>query len=164
MPNWIEGTMKLRGKQKNIKRFFDEGIEASPYFGEKENLEEQVIDESGEDFWEYTFKNEPHVKNTRRMFIKNSFVEMYEEDGICTVPIKQAWSFSARASDEDILIEIADKFQIDIKLYGIECGIQFCQEVLVLHGNEEKQGVIKYNNVIQYEDWEWECPFPNMGG
>ena len=89
---------------------------------------------------------------------------MYEEYGICTVPIKQAWSFSAQDSDEEKLIEIADKFHIDIKLYGIECGIQFCQEVLVLHGNEEKQGVIKYNNVIQYEDWEWECPFPNMGG
>lgn len=164
MPNWIEGTMKLRGKQENIKRFFEEGIEASSYFGEKENLEEQVIDESGEDFLEYTFKNEPHVKDTRRMFIKNSFVDMYKEDGVCTIPIKQAWSFSGPDEDEERLIQIADKFHIDIKLYGIECGMQFCQEVLVLHGNEEKQGVIKYNNVIQYEDWEWECPFPNMGG
>lgn len=164
MPNWIEGTMKLRGKQENIKRFFDEGIEASSYFGKKENYEDQVIDESGEDFLQYTFKNEPHVKDIRRMIVKNSSVEMYEEDGICVIPIKQAWSFSGMDVDEERLIKIADKFYIDIKLYGIECGVQFCQEVLVLHGNEEKKGVIKYNNVIQYEDWDWECPFPNMGG
>ena len=163
MPNWIEGTMKLRGKQKDIKRFFDEGLEPSSWFWENK-LDDQVIDESGDEYLEYSFKDEPHVIGTRRMFILNTTIYMYKEEGVCTVPIKQAWSFSARDSDEEKLIEIADKFHIDIKLYGIECGIQFCQEVLVLHGNEEKQGDIKYNNVVQYEDWDWECPFPHMGG
>ena len=28
MPNWIEGTMKLRGKREDIKRFLDNEIEA----------------------------------------------------------------------------------------------------------------------------------------
>lgn len=164
MPNWIEGTMKLRGKRENIKRFFDKGLEPSSWFGEENKLDDQVIDESEENYLMYTLKDEPHIKGTRRMFIENSFVEMYEEDGVCTIPIKQAWSFSASDADEEKLIQIADKFHIDIKLYGIECGMEFCQEVLVLHGNEEKQGVVKYNNCIQYDDWEWECPFPKMGG
>ena len=29
MPNWIEGTMKLRGKRQDIRRFFLEGLEPS---------------------------------------------------------------------------------------------------------------------------------------
>lgn len=164
MPNWIKGTMKLRGKQKDIKRFFDEGLEPSSWFGEENKLDDQVKDESEDDYLEYSFKDEPHVIGTRRMFIQDETVTMYEEEGICTVPIKQAWSFSPDDYAEEKLIKIADKFHLDIKLYGIECGVQFCQEILVLHGDKENTGVIRYNNVIQYEDWEWECPFPNMGG
>ena len=33
MPNWIEGTMKLRGKMSDIKRFIDEGICGYDFIG-----------------------------------------------------------------------------------------------------------------------------------
>lgn len=32
MPNWAEGTLKIRGKKENVIRFLKEGIIASPNF------------------------------------------------------------------------------------------------------------------------------------
>lgn len=45
MPNWIEGTMKLRGKQEDIKRFFREGLDQSDWPDPKDRVD-QVIDRS----------------------------------------------------------------------------------------------------------------------
>lgn len=39
MPNWCEGTLKVRGKQKDIKRFVLEGLKPVGVLGnEKESL------------------------------------------------------------------------------------------------------------------------------
>lgn len=164
MPNWIEGTMKLRGKREDIKRFFDEGVEASGWFGETREREEQIINNSDEDCLDYSFNGHPHIKETRRMFITDNYLYFEKDEGVCCFNIKQAWSFTSLDRDEDALIQIADKYNLDIKLYGIECGIGFCQEVFIRHGRDGKAGEIVYNNVVQYEDWDWECPFPYMGG
>lgn len=37
MPNWIEETMKLRGKRDDIRRFIHEGIHGYDFLGEKES-------------------------------------------------------------------------------------------------------------------------------
>lgn len=157
----IEGTMKLRGKRENIKRFLDNEIEASSWFGEKNALEEQVKCDSDGSYFEYTFKNEPHIKKTRRAFITGDHLYMEEDEGTVCVNIKQAWSFSAYPDDHelDTWRDNAHKYNIDIRLYGIECGAEFCQEIIARRDSDH---VI--NNVIQYEDWDWECPFPEMGG
>ena len=167
MPNWIEGTMKLRGKMTDVKRFFDEGLDASAWFGSgrPEDLPKQRIYKGDvEKGWiEYEFHNEPHVKDTRRMFITDDGVWMYKDDTMCCFNIKQAWSFDCE-DDLERLINIADTYQLDIRLYGIECGVEFCQEVIVEHGADGNRGRIVANNEIRYEDWGWECPFPRMGG
>ena len=161
MPNWIEGTMKLRGKREDIKRFLDNEIEASSWFGEQNALEEQAKCNSDGSYFEYTFKNEPHIKGTRRAFIVDDYLYMDKDEGTVSVGIKQAWSFSTTKDDRelDLWKDNAHKYNIDIKLFGIESGIEFCQEVIAL---KDSDGVI--NNVIEYEDWDWECPFPEMGG
>ena len=153
MPNWIEGTMKLRGKRENIKRFFEEGLEPSSWFGEKNKLDDQVKDESGDDHLEYSFKDEPHICGTRRMFITDSYASMWDEIGVCCFDIKQAWGFDAKE-----LEKISEKFNVDIRVYGIEMGMQFCEEILI------ENGKIIYDKEIKYDDWDWECPFPKMGG
>ena len=154
MPNWIEGTMKLRGKREDITRFFREGLDAS----DRHKLEDQVKDDSGEDYRWFHFVNGPYITGTRRAFINGDYVEMHDDIGVACVDIKQAWAFVDRSDDLESWKAIADKFNVDIKLYGIEQGIQFTQEVIIVRG---KHPVV---NETKYEDWEWECPFPNMGG
>ena len=161
MPNWIEGTMKLRGKREDIKRFLDNELGTSSYYGEKRTLEEQVECNSNDEYMEYTFKDEPYIKGTRRAFVTGAYLYMEEDEGTVCIKIKQAWSFDATPGDRELELwkDNAHKYNIDIKLYGVECGMQFCQEVIALRNRDR---VI--NNVIEYEDWDWDCPFPNMGG
>lgn len=166
MPNWIEGTMKLRGKISDIKRFIDEGISGYNFMGDIKLPKSDYIKDSSYDETEldYQIFNEPHVEGTRRMFIRNSHIWMSKPEGVCSFNIKQAWSFTSGDTDEDNLIALADKYNLDIRLFGIECGMEFVQEMIVHHGRDSKKGKIVLNNCIQFEDWEWECPFPDMGG
>lgn len=113
---------------------------------------------------DYHISKEPHVEGTRRMFIRDSHIWMHEPEGVCCFNIKQAWSFTPHENDEENLKAIADKYNVDIRLFGIECGMEFIQEVIVHHGNNSEKGKIVLNNCIQFEDWAWECPFPEMGG
>ena len=159
MPNWIEGTMKLRGKREDIHSFFVEGLDPSAWLSEKK-IEDQVIDESEADMLWIRFRDEPHIKGTRRAFITDDSVEMHENEGVVCVNVKQAWAFDAgrETKDLDNWKAICDRFNVDLKLYGIECGMQFTQEIIILRG---RRPIV---NERQYADWDWECPFPNLGG
>ena len=161
MPNWIEGTMKLRGKREDIKRFLDNELDVSSYYGEKRSIKEQVQCNSDDGYVEYTFKDEPYIKGTRRAFVTDDYLYMDEDEEVVCLSIKHAWSFDVTQDDRELVLwkDNAHKYNIDIKLYGVECGAQFCQEVIALKNSDR---VI--NNVIGYEDWCWDCPFPNMGG
>ena len=157
MPNWIKGTMKLRGKREDIYRFFKEGLDPSNW-PKPEDRENQVIDESGENYLDFSFKNEPHIAGTRRAFITDDNVFMEDAEGIVCVDVKQAWAFDASENDLLNWKAISDKYNLDIRLFGIECGMQFTQEIIIIRGRKA------IANVRWYEDWDWECPFPNMGG
>lgn len=161
MPNWIEGTMKLRGKREDILRFFREGLDASSWLGDGSGkLKDQVTDESGENYLEFTFKDEPHIAGTRRAFITDNYLYMEGDEGIACVNVKQAWAFYAGRDTKDLenWKNISDKFNVDIRLFGIEQGMCFTQEIIIIRG---RRPIV---NEREYEDWDWECPFPRMGG
>ena len=153
MPNWIKGTMKLRGKRENIASFFREGLEPSNW-PNPEDRKNQVTDNSGNDYLDFSFKNEPYISGTRRAFITDSSVYMDDDDGVVSVDVKQAWSFDTEGLQ--IWEDISNKYNVDIRLYGIESGMQFTQEIIIVRGKDP------INNVLHYEDWDWDCPFPNM--
>ena len=159
MPNWIKGTMKLRGKREDIYRFFKNGLNPSNW-PKPEDRENQVIDESGENYLEFSFCNEPHIAETRRAFITDDNVFMKDDEGTVCIDVKQAWAFDAghESNDLETWKNISKKYNIDIRLFGIECGMQFTQEIIIVRG---RKAIV---NEWQYEDWDWECPFPNMGG
>lgn len=154
MPNWIEGTLKLRGLQEKIERFFREGLEPSgwAFFSDKEPKTIDDFVKYNADLNEFIFTNEPHIKGTRRAFIQDC--NTYTDEGyIVCVPIKQAWGF-----DAEEFSKISKQFDIDIRLYGFEMGMEFCQEIEIIKGE------ITIDNEISYDDWMWECPMPLMGG
>lgn len=164
MPNWIEGTMKIRGDHKDIKRFFEEGIschymDSNFVFHEIERPRWISIEEWEDNDFQVIFDDEArahqvYINGTRRAFVDADYGIYYSGNGICCFNIKQAWSFISEQ-----YTEIARKFNLDIKLYGIECGMEFVQEVEIT-----KEGKIITDKEIKFENWEWDCPFPNMGG
>lgn len=156
MPNWIEGTLKLRGKRVDIIRFFREGLESSTPI----DSENQVTDYSDDDVLEFDFKDWPYIKGTRRAFITDNYAYMDRDEGVICVYVKQAWAFYAGvdSGDQNKWKAISDEYNLDIKLFGIESGMEFIQEMIIIRGREP------IVNEWEYEDWDWECPFPEMGG
>lgn len=156
MPNWIEGTLKLRGKRVDIIRFFREGLESSTPI----DSENQVTDYSDDDVLEFDFKDCPYIKGTRRAFITDNHAYMDRDEGVICVYVKQAWAFYAGvdSGDQNKWKAISDEYNLDIKLFGIESGMEFIQEMIIIRGREP------IVNEWEYEDWDWECPFPEKGG
>jgi len=160
MPNWIEGTLKLRGNQEDIKRFIAEGLEPCCDIFDKPlyKYEDAVTNEGDEDDCYYRFSEEMYVKDSRRAFILPGYVEVVTNPGIAVFNIKQAWDFVDPDGTVNRWAALSTKYNVDVRLFGIEMGAQFCKEIIIIQGKETKI------NQTEYVDWDWECPFPGMGG
>lgn len=148
MPNWAEGSLKLRGRSENI---------ASAL---KQMLLNNTV--TLEDNWDGTllkFNNTApyfYINETRRAFIEQEQIEVWLEEEFCIVELdnfKQAWS----AIPENYQ-EISSKFDVDIKIFTFESGMKFTQEI------EISKGEIIKNVCYEYDNYQWEVPFSNLGG
>lgn len=158
MPNWIEGTLRVRGTRENIMRFLTEGLayyDMTDFPCERELPQEEFLRVFDEDEIN-VLKNNVHIKNTRRAFIEKQDIYIYEyENGICLAPIlaRQAWAFVA-----DNFKDLSKEFNVDFRFYGVEKGMEFCQDVEIINGEITK------DNEIEFDCWHWDCPMPLMGG
>ncbi len=148
MSNWAEGSLKLRGRRENI---------ASA-------LKQMLLNDTVtlEDEWDgvlLIFNNTApyfYINGTRRAFIDQKQIEVWLEEEFCIVELdnfKQAWS----AIPENYQ-EISSKFDVDIKIFTFECGMEFTQEIEISKGEIIKDLCYKYDN------YQWEVPFSNLGG
>lgn len=171
MPNWIEGTFRARGGKENIKRFLMEGLTPVGFFGEYENISKEIYCDDG-DCLTVIFKHTNndneikdaktlHIKDTRRQFIEDlccgeisAFRKKSNDEFQFATNFKGAWSL-----DEDAFVKIAKEFKIDIRVNGFERGMEFEQLLEV-----GRNGVIRCQSVIQYDDYEWQCPMSLLGG
>ena len=149
MPNWAEGSLKLRGKKENI-------AQALKYmFCTANNVE---IEEDLEIGWFEltTTASYFNINGTRRAFIQNDKLSFWLDDDYLVIEInnfKQAW-----AVEPENYQEISSKFDVDIKIFTFECGMEFTQEI------EISKGEIIKNACYEYDDYRWEVPFSNLGG
>lgn len=154
MPNWCEGTLKVRGKTKDLKKFILEGLKPVNGFGhmlEPLNLD---VDEKG--YFEISSNNTVHIENTYRGFVDNlyAYLDGDEEDtDIICLESRFAWGITATE-----LQEICIKYHIDMKIYAFERGMEFNHDIEIVDGQ-----IIK-DEQIEFDDYRWECICPNMGG
>ena len=150
MPNWIEGTMKLRGKAADLIRFFDNGFDMTV---EKREYSDDVV---------YTIGDFVYVNGSRRAFTLEAFDQEISKNPddvqIALIPIRQAWSFTPYQGAEQRWIDLAKEYNLDVRLQGFERGIEFYQDVEIVNGEMVR------NDCITYPDWDWDCPMPRMGG
>lgn len=174
MPNWCEGSLKLKGKYDDILRFWQEGVNAYSYSADRNNergidlipKEEWYDFDKGENYLRIENEIPPaawiYIEGTKRAFIDSSFCgfdifKLPNDQVILVLPFKQAWSIV-----QTDWIDIATKYGLEIKIYAIEAGTGFWCTFHVL-----RDGAIIDNNFHQpegYEDFVWNCPFPWMGG
>lgn len=151
MPNWCEGTLKIRGDYEAIKRFADQGIQKTELEYKGEEFEETI-------FRVYGIR---YVKGTQRGFVQSDYINIFGCDeqpgkGIRAFDYRQAWSVRA-----DEWQKISQTYGFDVKIMAIESGMQFVQDILIVNGVIQKDTYTEYTDI---EHWLWECPFPLMGG
>lgn len=154
MPNWCEGVLKIRGNFDDVKKFLVEGITCVNLFG-NETKDCCKIEENNEDTLWIRYSDIPYIKNTERAFLNEKDIEIYceKETGTFAFDFQQAWDV-----DAEQFAKISKKYNIDIKINAYEKGIEFERRVLI------EKGKIIENEDIQYDDYVWECPMPNLGG
>lgn len=120
MPNWAEGSLKLRGKSENIASALKEIL-----------LNNSVTLEDEYDGTLLKFNSTApyfYINGTRRAFIDQKQIEVWLEEEFCIVELdnfKQAWS----------------AMEIEIS-----------------------KGEIIKDICYEYDNYQWEVPFSNLGG
>ena len=156
MPNWCEGTLKVRGTIKSLKNFVLNGlIPVNPLGATQKPLSVYREDETS--LYISSVPDTLYIKGTRRAFCEPDYIEIISDEPndktILTMPFKQAWAILS-----DNLLEVCKEFNIDMKIQGFERGMRFSQIVEIVNGE------IIQDEEIKYDDWEWDCPCPDMGG
>lgn len=173
MPNWCEGSLRIRGKYDDVIKFFKEGINAYTFDTKSPNGEKvdrdkwfELVKESDAHSYIY-FDNVNgnhrcvYIENTRRAFIDEAYdisILTHNEVTTTACAIKQAWGF-----EPDDWLEISNKYHLELKLFGIECGMGFYEEMYIKDGEIISDTSYAPANGL-YDDFIWNCPFPWMGG
>ncbi|MCM3573315.1 hypothetical protein M3172_08915 [Mesobacillus subterraneus] len=163
MANWAEGTLKIRGTRADIKSFLTGALK--PCFPIGAGIREFITGEKPaapeveirEDEYDFKMKSEDgfYIEGCRRAFVGS--VDWWFEDKHQEVLViddfKQAWGVDATP-----LAELSERYNVDLKVYVFEQGMEFNQEI------EIHKGEIIKNNEITFDDYKWECIYPNLGG
>lgn len=156
MPNWCKGTLKVRGKTKDLKKFILEGLKPVNGFGQMLNPLNFCVDEEG--YFEISSENTVYIENTRRGFVDDLDVYLYSDDedvDIICLDSRFAWGITATELQETYI-----KYHVDMKIYAFERGMEFNQDIEIVDGNIIKDAEI----IFEGKDYTWECICPTMGG
>lgn len=168
MSNWCGGVIKIRGKRDNIKAFLKDILIPTSLWGIKLEYEIEETDysitfgvkERHKDLYEAYGEVSWYLQGTRRAFIiQNKRIEFefwrdVEEDEILTIEgFKQAWGIMPKD-----YLDFSKKYNVDIKIFGYEKGMEFTQEVEIIKGEITK------NKETKYKDYQWEVAFSELGG
>lgn len=154
MANWMEGSLKLRGKSDDILRFLNEGLKNKP----------EIVEETEEHYGIYFGSPDCqeliYILDTDRAYVNSYAVsEITLDKGnnvVLCISVQQAWDF--RVED---WIKTAMKYDLDVRLFGIEGLGGFMHHIDILNGEVVLDECLNYGS---YESFVWNCPFPWMGG
>ena len=167
MANWCEGSLRIMGPKKNIQEFLLDGLEPHESMLEKlktnksysHGFLEPCEDEKKIELkdGDILFFSSCHIKDTERGRV--SYVEVYlseyEDDDVISIALNAKFAGCIKA---DELLNICQKYGIDIRIYGFERGMEFNQDIEIIDGEITK------NNLVEYDDYTWDCISPERGG
>lgn len=163
MPNWVEGTFRIRGPKENVSKFAAEGLSAVAYNGPTTVKRYEEVDGVIHfDYMDTKLGGPPYmlyIKGTPRHFLVDiSYgIDVYKNDEgeyQLVAPFQAAWSINSGN-----LKAIADKYGVDIKANGYELGHQFEQIIEI-----NRSGKVLNAKTTKYNNYGWECAMPLLGG
>jgi len=160
MPNWCEGSLRIRGRGKDIYEFLTTEITAI------KGSEESNIKDIDTIYSEYDdevsiafcFKGEHRLwlNNSRRVFFDDGEVELHPNSEAlksAAFVIKQAWDIEIKQ-----FVSVSKKYNLDMNISAFEKGQQFQREIQI------RKGFVQKDEIFTYDDWTFECPCPLLGG
>lgn len=151
MPNWCEGTLRVRGRIEDLRRFILEGLEPVDFFGRTRNALK---------FNEYDYCESDcdcYIKGTYRGFVEDLDVYLDSENDNSVETIAMETRFAWGITAEELRV-ICSKYGIDMRIYAFEKGMEFNLDIEIVGGEITK------NEHIEFEDYAWECVSPRKGG
>lgn len=150
MPNWCRGTLRVRGTKENLTKFVLEGLSPVTYIGQE--LEPLKMNDLGcidcERCW---------IKGTYRGFVVDSHVyfDDLEDEEETTIGLETefAWGIS---SEE--LLNSCKQYGVDMRIHAFERGMCFNQIIEIIDGEITK------DEEVEFDDYNWDCICPNIGG
>lgn len=157
MPNWCEGTLRLKGKFANLKRFLTDGLQAVDLLGNEVDNKYRIALDEPNNFWVIA-ENNLHIKGSKRHFVKaTDEIELYtenaDEDIVLLLPIKAAWIV-----DYNTLVDISKTYEVHARIHSYEKGAEFEQIIDVQYGE------LKHYEMITHSNYQWDCDCPLIGG
>lgn len=150
MPNWCVGTLRVRGTKENLTKFVLEGLLPVTYFGSE--TEPLKMDDLGlidcERCW---------IKGTYRGFVVASHVyfDDLEDEEETTIGLETEFTWGISAEE---LLQSCKKYGVDMRIHAFEREMQFNQIIEIIDGEITKDEEVKF------DDYEWDCICPNIGG
>lgn len=150
MTNWCAGTLRVRGRQKDLQNFVLKGLKPCDLF--KKEHAKLELDEFGcvncsETCW---------IEGTTRGFVHDLNV-YFEEDDDSTQTIALDAEFAWAISSEELL-KVCQKYHVDMRIYAFERGMEFNLEIEIINGKITK------DSYFAFQDYTWECICPHIGG
>ena len=151
MPNWCEGTLRIRGKKENIIRLMLEGLEPVDAFGNEiakmEIDDDCIIPES----------SRCYIKGTFRGFVMfdEFYLDNYEDGEVISTALDAEFAWGI---DEEELQKVCKKCGVDMRIHAFERGMEFNQIIEIIDGEVTK------NEELRFDDYIWDCICPKMGG
>lgn len=151
MPNWCEGTLKVRGTKENLLKWMQEGFEPNPGATMSE-YNDGIVVAKPYDSVSFVGMGRCFANLEEKCFYFRPDRKK-SEVGIILIPMSAAWNIAAEE-----LATISAKYNVDFKIWAFEEGMQFNQDIEVIGGDIIKDVQIKFDN------YYWDCIKPEIGG
>lgn len=97
------------------------------------------------------------IKGTYRGFVVDSHVyfdDLKDEDTTTIgLDTEFAWGISAEE-----LLNSCKQYNVDMRIHAFERGMQFNQIIEIIDGKITK------DEEVEFDDYDWDCICPNLGG
>lgn len=150
MPNWNAGTLKVRGEKNNVISLLKE---FAPFV-------DVYVDDKSRCISLFSNENTHVFHGVRRAMCQQKIEDEFwlEGDADEVIAVFECVEIAWALLPEHGWLELSQKHQVDFRWHGFERGMQYHQDIEICKGE------VTRSQEITYPNYNWDCPFPNLGG
>lgn len=145
MPNVMRGTLRVRGMWKDVRRFLTNAL--------KPLWNTPLI--RADDYSVRGSLGPYLIEGTKRGNVIDDFHTEGRDGEVVVSKLDTTFAWGAEV---EALQKLCKEYDVDMRFYGFESSGEVNQDVEIIGGEITK------NKVIKFQDYEWDCICPLLGG